>query len=295
MTFSPNLKDLVISFVNQPIVPGLYLVATPIGNASDISLRALSVLTQVDMVYAEDTRVTQKLLGLYGLKKPVRSYHDHNAEQTRPEVLEKLAQGHTIALVSDAGTPLISDPGYKLVRACTEKGFYITALPGACALIDGLVLSGLPTDSFCFGGFLPNTTQARQKVLADYGPSKGTLIFYDTAPRLLNTLEDMLKVYGNVPVAVARELTKRFEEVKQGTVQEVIDYYQQHPLKGEIVLFIGERKMEQLSQSEQILEKVLQYLPTKAAAELTSTLTGDNKRALYQKALDFKNSPTTKG
>jgi 16S rRNA (cytidine1402-2'-O)-methyltransferase len=294
MTFLPNLMDSVISFVNQPIVPGLYLVATPIGNASDISLRALAILAQIDMVYAEDTRVTQKLLGLYGLKKPVRSYHDHNADQIRPEVLEKLSQGQKIALVSDAGTPLISDPGYKLVRACTEKGFYITALPGACALIDGLILSGLPTDSFCFGGFLPNTTQARQKVLADYGTSKGTLIFYDTATRLINTLEDILKVYGNVPIAVARELTKKFEEVKQGLVQEVFDYYQQHPLKGEIVLFIGDRNIPHISASEKMLATILEYLPTNPAAELTATLTGENKRALYQKALELKKHTPTK-
>lgn len=285
--------DLVTSFVNQPIVPGLYLVATPIGNASDISLRALAILSQVDCIYAEDTRVAQKLLQLYGIKKKVCTYHDHNAMHIRPEILNKLSQGQTIALISDAGTPLISDPGYKLVRACQEQGFYITALPGACALIDGLILSSLPTDSFCFGGFLPNTTQARQKVLETYGPAPGTLIFYETAPRLIATLKDILKVYGNISIAVARELTKKFEEIKYGSTQEIIDYYQDHPLKGEIVLCLGERSHSQKTEPDKILAHVLKYLPTNPAAELTAILTGENKRVLYQKALAVKN-PTTK-
>lgn len=219
---------------------GLVVVATPIGNAGDISLRALDLLRQADAIACEDTRVTGGLMARYGIATPLIAYHEHNAARMRPVILERLRRKETIALVSDAGTPLVSDPGYKLVRAAVEAGIPVTAAPGASAVMTALVLSGLPTDRFMFVGFLPPRSAARRAELADLVPVRATLIFFESAGRLAASLADMASVLGPREAAVARELTKRFEEVRRGMLAELQAHYAAtEPPKGEIVILVG--------------------------------------------------------
>jgi len=221
-------------------VSGLVIVATPIGNAGDITLRALDVLRRVHCIACEDTRMTGKLMARYGIATPLLAYHEHNAQRMRPVLLERLRRGETIALVSDAGTPLISDPGYKLVRAAIEAGIPVTTLPGASAALSALVLSGLPTDRFFFAGFLPSRSAARRAELSELTAIPATLIFFESAGRLAATLADMASVWGARNAAVARELTKLYEEIRRGTVAELAEHYTApDPPKGEIVIVIG--------------------------------------------------------
>ena len=224
---------------SRPIA-GLVIVATPIGNAGDITLRALELLRRADRIACEDTRVTGGLLARYGIATPLLAYHEHNAARMRPLLLERLRGGETIALVSDAGTPLVSDPGYKLVRAAVEAGIPVTTLPGASAALAALVLSGLPTDRFFFAGFLPPRTAARRADLAALASIPATLIFFESGGRLADTLADMAAVLGARDAAVARELTKLYEEVRRGTVAELAEHYAaaDQP-KGEIVIVVG--------------------------------------------------------
>ena len=222
------------------LAPGLYLVATPIGNLADISLRALDVLAKVDLIACEDTRTTRKLLAAHGIAARLTAYHDHNAARVRPKLMARLECGEAVALVSDAGTPLISDPGYKLVAAAAEANVTVTAVPGASAGLAALTVSGLPSDRFLFAGFLPNKSGARRRALAELAPVPASLVIYESARRLPAALADMAEVLGPRPAAVARELTKLHEEVRRGTLAALAEHYQAAgPPKGEVVVVIG--------------------------------------------------------
>ncbi len=275
--------------MDGPLVPGLYIVATPIGNLGDITGRAVTVLRGVAAVACEDTRVTGKLLNHLGIKQKLIRYDDHASEAAR-EGLLALAAERPVALVSDAGTPLISDPGYRLVRAARERGIMVTSLPGASAATVALTLSGLPSDRFLFAGFLPSKAKARADVLAELAGVRATLVFYETAPRLLGALAAVGEVLPGREVAVARELTKKFEECRSGTPTELIAHYTAHPPKGEIVLLIGPPGEVQASaaDAEALLRAALETLkPSQAAAEVARA-TGLDRKALYARALELK-------
>ena len=222
------------------IQPGLYLVATPIGNLRDITLRALDVLSAADRIACEDSRVTRKLLAAYNLARPLVSYHEHNAESVRPRLIQALQNGQSVALVSDAGTPLISDPGFKLVRAAHEAGLPVTSIPGPSAALAALTLSGLPSDRFLFAGFLPAKSGARRKVLAELSAVPATLVLFESSRRLAATLAAMTDVFGDRPAVLTRELTKRFEEVRRGTLGELAaQIAAEGPPKGEATLVVA--------------------------------------------------------
>ena len=269
--------------------PGLYIVATPIGNLGDLTLRAMAVLRSVAAVACEDTRVTGKLLSLVGIKQKLIRYDDHASEAAR-EGLLALAAERPVALVSDAGTPLISDPGYRLVKAARERGIMVTSIPGASAATVALTLSGLPSDRFLFAGFLPSKAKARGDVLAELSAVRATLVFYETAPRLLDALTAIGEVLPGREVAVARELTKKFEECRSGSPEELIAHYTAHPPKGEIVLMIGPPGEVQASEAdaEALLRTALASLkPSQAAAEVARA-TGLDRKTLYALALELK-------
>ena len=271
----------------------LYLVSTPIGNLGDISERAKAILQSVDLIACEDTRTTKQLLTLLGLKiPPLTAYHEHNAEKAKGPLIEKLKAGLNIALVSDAGTPLISDPGYKLVQACYENNLPFPSLPGANAPFTPLQLSGIASHAICFGGFLPPKSAARQKHLTTFSNAPCTLIFYETANRLMDTLKDIEKTLHNPFMAVVRELTKKFEEVKRGTAADLICFYQENGApKGEIVLVIENTPtLEPLSaqEIEARLQLLLQTQSVNEAAKILHAETGLSKKELYARALALK-------
>ncbi len=272
----------------QPILPGLYLVSTPIGNLRDITLRALDVLSGVDEVACEDTRVTGKLLQAYGIKKPLSIYNDHSDEKARKAIVRKIQDGKAIALVSDAGTPLISDPGYKLVRACLADGAMVTSMPGANAVLTGLQLSGLPSDTFTFHGFLPTKQSARKKMFTQWKAMPGAHVFYDAGPRLEASLQDALSVLGNREAAIVREITKRYETIRAGRVEDLLNGYAQP--KGEIVLVIGPPEEEAMSDADMdaALKKVLKTMSVKEAAAYVAEISGRSKKDLYNRALELK-------
>lgn len=272
---------------------GLYLVATPIGNLRDMTIRAIDVLATVDLVLCEDTRMTGKLLMAHGIKaQKLDVYNDHSADRMRPKILEQLAMGKRIALVSDAGTPLISDPGFKLVRDAQDLGLNVTSLPGANAVLTAMQLSGLPTDKFAFLGFLPPKEKARRDVLREWADTPGTLVVYESAPRLIDSLSDMADVLGATRMAaVTRELTKMFEEVRRDTLENLVTYYQEVGApKGEIVIVIGppEEKTYDTAALEKMLRKALQDSSVKDAAAQVALLTGQPKKTLYELALSLK-------
>ena len=269
--------------------PGLYIVATPIGNLGDITARAAAVLGGVAAVACEDTRVTGKLLHHLGIKQKLIRYDDHASDATRDHILG-LAATAPIALVSDAGTPLISDPGYQLVVAARELGIAVTSIPGPSAVIVALTLAGLPSDRFLFAGFLPAKDKARREVLDELATVRATLVFYETAPRLAVSLGAIGEVLPGRAVAVARELTKKFEECRTGTPAELIAHYAAHPPKGEIVLVIGPPGAVETNpaDAEVLLVAALQNLkPSQAAAEVARA-TGLDRKALYARALELK-------
>ena len=219
---------------------GLHVVATPIGNAADITLRALDTLKRADAIACEDTRVTAKLMGIHGIHTPFVSYHEHNAAKMRPVLIERMKKGEAIALVTDAGTPLVSDPGYKLVRECVAEGVAVTTLPGASAPLVALVLSGLPTDRFLVAGFLPNKSSARRATAGELKGVPATLVFFESPQRLPESLADLADILGPREAAVARELTKLYEEVRRGTLPDLAAHYAEAgPPRGEVVLVIG--------------------------------------------------------
>lgn len=270
---------------------GLYIVATPIGNLRDITLRALDILNAVDAIACEDTRVSGKLLQAYAIKKPLLSYHDHNADEQRPKMLEKIKAGQRLALISDAGMPLISDPGYKLVRDAYKEGLYVTSLPGANAPLMALQLSGLPTDTFTFLGFLPAKTKARQDILQDWQQSASTLVIFESANRLEDTLRDIDHVLGNRPCTVTRELTKLYEEAWVGHVQDHIGKIQeQGQPKGEIVIVIGgaDKEAAPSYDVEALLKQELQTSSLREAVQTVTEITGLSKKIVYDLALKLK-------
>lgn len=276
---------------SPPLEVGLYVVATPIGNLRDISLRALDILGAAARVYAEDTRVARKLLDAYGLRPRLSAYHEHNAEAARGEILAALAAGESVALISDAGTPLVSDPGFKLVRAAIEAGHRVFPIPGASALLAGLVTSGLPTDRFLFAGFLPAKQGARRAALEDLADVDATLIFYETGPRLAESLADMHAAFGPRPAAVARELTKLFEKTRRDGLDVLAAHYAQAGApKGEIVVVIAPPAAKADASDEEIdafLADVLSEGVKQAAARAAEALGVSRKRA-YARALALK-------
>jgi len=274
------------------LVPGLYIVATPIGNLSDLSPRAASVLANADLIAVEDSRVTAKLLRHIGVKRPMIPYHDHNAEQVRPRLMAELPH-KAIALVSDAGTPLISDPGYKLVREARAAGHNVTTIPGPCAAIAGLTLAGLPSDRFLFAGFLPAKEKARKDTIADFAAIKASLIFYESGPRLAATLTALLQTLGNREAAVAREISKAYEETVTGTLESLADRYAGTPPKGEIVIIVApptESRLAPASDADAMLTEALLRLPAAKAAAEVSKATGLPRAMLYDRAVQMKNS-----
>ncbi len=269
----------------------LYVVATPIGNLGDITLRALETLKAVDIIACEDTRVSATLLRHYGINTKTVSYHDHNADAMRPKLLSMLTAGKSIALISDAGTPLISDPGYKLVRACREANINVTSLPGASSVMAALTLSGLPTDSFTFLGFLPQTKKSRKALLEPLRTLQSTLVVFSTGPKLLNDLETLLGELGDRDVALTRELTKRFEEVVQLPLPELITRIEENGNpKGEIVLVISGNKDDapDIKDIDALLTERLAHLSLKAAVEEVATLMGLPRNQVYARALELK-------
>jgi 16S rRNA (cytidine1402-2'-O)-methyltransferase len=276
-----------------PMKPGFYLVATPIGNLRDITFRALDVLSSVDFIICEDTRVTGKLMNAYGFKKKMQVYNDHSTDHQRERLIEAVSQGKSIAVLSDAGTPLVSDPGYKLVRNAVAEGLYVTSIPGPNAALPALQLSGLPTDQFSFLGFLPPKTTARQNALKKWEASPGSLIMYETGPRLLNSLQDMRIVLGNRDAAVMRELTKMYEEVRRGTLADLILHYSKKGApKGEIVVVLGHAVAEVISTEsiEKQLLKALDKMSVRDAAEMVAQSTGKSKKTIYTLALKLASS-----
>ena len=266
----------------------LVLVATPIGNLGDITARALEGLRSADVIACEDSRVTAKLLQHAGIEKPLLPYHDHNADSMRPKLLARIAAGERVALVSDAGTPLISDPGYKLVQAAVAAELAVTMLPGPSAPVMALALSGLPSDRFLFGGFLPAKSKARRAAIVEAARAPVTLIFFETAPRLLESLKDLHAVLGDRKAAVARELTKLFEEVRRESLSQLIAHYEQAGApKGEIVIVVGPPAEERASAEDidTLLRRALESMSVKDAAATVAAATGAPKRAVYARAL----------
>ncbi|MEH6490326.1 16S rRNA (cytidine(1402)-2'-O)-methyltransferase [Hyphomonas oceanitis] len=276
----------------QTLQPGLYVVSTPIGNLRDITLRALDVLSAVEEVLAEDTRVAGKLMSAYGLRVKLSPYHDHNGAERRPGLISRMQAGAKIALISDAGTPLVSDPGWKLAHDALEEGVRVFPIPGASAMLAGLVASGLPSDQFLFAGFLPPKSGARRAAAEALKTVPGTLIFYESGPRLAASLEDLAVSLGaNRQAAVARELTKLFEETRRGTLAELAAHYAEAGApRGEIVLLVGPPLDSEVTQEnlDAALLDALKDQPTKAAANAVADALGLPKRDVYQRALQLK-------
>lgn len=267
----------------------LAVVATPIGNLGDITLRALEALKSADAIACEDTRTTAKLLARHGIRRPTTPYHDHNAQKARPVLLARMAKGETIALVSDAGTPLVADPGYKLVTEAIEAGIAVDFLPGPSAPIAALVLSGLPTDRFLFAGFLPPKTAARCDTLKEFVSLRASLIFFESPQRLAASLADMAGVLGDRPAAVARELTKLYEEVRRGTLAELAAHYEKAGApKGEIVVVIGPPLAQEApseAELDALLRTALKRESLRDAVAAVAEATGEPRRAVYARAL----------
>ena len=275
---------------DQALAPGLYIVATPIGNLRDITLRALDVLAQADLVLAEDTRVTGKLLNTYGLKKPLERYDEYAAERVRPKVLAALASGGRVALVSDAGTPLVSDPGYRLVGEALEAGAQVWPIPGASALLAALTVAGLPTDRFLFAGFPPPKSAARISFLSELAPLRSTLIFYEGGSRLADSLNDMAVVFGPRQASVSRELTKLYETTLRGTLAELAADPRLNKPKGEIVIVVGPGEMVASTEEDAdtaLSEALTRMGPSEAAAQVAKAL-GLERKVLYKRALALK-------
>ena len=277
--------------VEAPRLPGgLYLVATPIGNLRDVTLRALETLAAADLIACEDTRVTRRLTEHYGIASPMTPYHEHNAEAARPKLLARLAAGEAVALVSDAGTPLVSDPGFKLVRAAREAGYIVTALPGASAVLAALTVTGLPTDRFFFEGFLPAKEGQRRRRIAEIARIPATLVLYETGPRLPRTLDDLAAGLGPRDAAVCRELTKLHEEVRRGDLAALArDYEAGAETRGEIVIVVappaeGSDRPSAL-EVDALLRRALERVSVKDAVSEVAAATGRPRREIYQRAL----------
>jgi 16S rRNA (cytidine1402-2'-O)-methyltransferase len=270
------------------LAPGLYLVATPIGNLADITLRALEVLKGADLVACEDTRVTGKLLAHYGIATRLAAYHDHSGPAAREALLARLRGGARVALVSDAGTPLVSDPGYKLLRAAAEEGIAVFPVPGPSAALAALQVSALPPDRFLFAGFLPPKAGARQSAIAELAAVPATLVLFETAPRLAACLADLAAGLGPRPAAVARELTKLYEEVRRGTLEERAAHYAAAAApKGEIAVVVGppERGEAGAGEVDEMLGRALRVMSVRDAAAAVAEASGRPRKEIYGRAL----------
>lgn len=283
---------------SHPLASQLYLVAVPIGNLADITLRALDVLARVDVLACEDTRVTARLLQAHGIERSLTAYHEHNAERVRPKLLDALRGGKSVALVSDAGTPLVSDPGYKLVRAVQDAGGTVTTLPGPSAVLAALTVSGLPPDRFHFAGFLPPRSGARRNELGNLQAVPGTLIFYESPNRVATSLRDMARVLGSGrQAAVTRELTKLYEEVRRGTLEELaVHYAETGAPKGEVVILVAplsqaERKSEAEDNLDSRLQAALTQDSLRDAVDRVVADTGLPRRRVYSRALELSGKP----
>ena len=270
----------------------LYLVATPIGNLGDLSPRAVETLAQADFIAAEDTRVSLRLLNHFDIRKPLVSYHEHNRAAAGPAIAERLLGGESCALVTDAGTPAISDPGEDLVRLCGREGITVQAIPGCCAAVCALAVSGLPTGRFCFEGFLSANKKERRTRLEELSREERTMVFHEAPHKLRPTLADMLEVLGDRPVALCRELTKLHEETVRTTLGEAAAYYQENTPKGEYVLVVAGSPPRETAAvtleegTEQVLRLVAQGIRLKDAAREVSAHTGLSKNELYAAALE---------
>ena len=269
---------------NKGLEPGLYIISLPIGNAKDITIRALEYLEKTDEIYCEDTRVTRKLLSIYEIKKKLNIYHDHNGEYVRPKIIKKIKGGKSIGIVSDAGTPLISDPGYKLVLSAKKEGLHVTSCPGPSAPITALTLSGLPTDSFYYLGFLPLKKKTRDKSLNEVKNLKTSLLIFETSKKINKTLNDLLLILGNREISICREMTKKFEEIITGCIEDILPILEKNELKGEIVIVVGaqEEQENNININEIIDNYKGEYSPSELA-KIISNKTGLSKRVIYNK------------
>ena len=276
-------------FDAEPLAPGLYVVATPIGNLGDMTVRALATLAAAETVLCEDTRTSAKLMERFAIKTRLAPYHEHNAQKVRPEILERLKQGATIALISDAGMPLVSDPGYRLVKEAAGLGIPVTACPGASAVLTGLALSGLPTDRFLFAGFVPQKQGERKRLFAEFAKLKATLIFFESPHRIIETLHDLGAALPGRHVAVTRELTKLHEEVLRGEAQEIAATLEARPsVKGEITLLIGPPEGEEEvsdTELEQAITDALASMPASKAASEVAKRFNLGRSGIYQRIL----------
>ncbi|TLM76915.1 16S rRNA (cytidine(1402)-2'-O)-methyltransferase [Microbulbifer harenosus] len=273
----------------------LYIVATPIGNLADMVPRAVEVLQSADLVAAEDTRHSQRLFSHFSIDTPLVAYHDHSDDQRTAKILERLEQGQVVALISDAGTPLISDPGYRLVREARERGFAVVPIPGPCAFVAALSAAGLPSDRFTFEGFLPAKPLAREKALQSLAGETRTMVFYEAPHRVLDTLEAMRQIFGDTREAViARELTKAFETIQLLPLAELVEWVRadSNQQRGEIVLLVrgadATKAAELDAESERVMKLLLAELPPKRAAAVAAEITGVNKKLLYNWSLEQK-------
>jgi len=271
----------------------LYVIATPIGNRADMGERAISVLKQVDLIAAEDTRHSKILMQHFSIATPMQAYHDHNEEQATPKLIQRLLAGENIALISDAGTPLLSDPGYRLVKAAHESAIKVSPVPGACAAIAALSVSGLATDRFMFAGFPPHKQGARQNFYREFEFQPATLVFYESSHRIVASVNDMLQVYGGSRrVVLAREITKLFETVHSAELEHLLEWLQadKNQQKGEFVLIVQGSDQQMSQQSAElvpVLKVLLEELPVKQASQMAAKITGIKKNQVYKLALDL--------
>lgn len=281
----------------RPLAPGLYLVSTPIGNLGDMTIRGLETLAGADIIACEDTRVSRVLLDRYGIATRPFAYHEHNAERAGPKLMAALEAGQSVALISDAGTPLVSDPGYRLSQTAIEAGVPVIPVPGASAPMAALVASGLPSDAFLFAGFLPSKDKARRDRLAEFAATEATLMVFESPNRLAASLKSAAEVLGaDRPAAVCRELTKAYEEVRRGTLGELAASYENGQVRGEIVLVIGPGSTPPPSEDDvgALLARLALELPASKAATEAARLTGLTRSELYQRLLAMK-APSAKG
>jgi 16S rRNA (cytidine1402-2'-O)-methyltransferase len=271
------------------LAAGLYVVATPIGNLRDVTLRALEILAAADLIACEDTRVSRKLTGHYGIATPLIAYHDHNAAAVRPKILARLQEGAAVALISDAGTPLVSDPGYKLARAAREAGHAVTAAPGASSVLAALAVAGLPTDRFCFEGFLPPKAGARRNRIAELAGIPATLVLFETGPRLAASLADLATGLGAREAAVCRELTKLYEEVRRGELAALAQGYAAAPApRGEMVIVVAppaHGAQTRPDETDALLRAALGRASVRDAVAEVAGLTGQPRGRVYGRAL----------
>jgi 16S rRNA (cytidine1402-2'-O)-methyltransferase len=279
------------SFGAPKLAAGLYLVATPIGNLGDISIRALQTLAAADLIACEDTRVSRKLLSHYGIAAALSPYHEHNAQAARPKLLARIAEGGAVALISDAGTPLISDPGFKLVRAAREAGFAVTAIPGASSVLTALTVSGLPTDRFFFEGFLPAKATQRSVRLVELARIPASLVLFESGSRIADTLAELAASFGEREAAICRELTKLHEEVRRDTLPALAGYYAgQAETRGEFVIVIAppsEETQPQAADVDDMIRAALARLSVKDAVVEVVAATGLKRREIYQRVLEL--------